>query len=404
MKSDFFVATILLIAAPIFSYSQEITRWRGEEQRGYYPDKGLLKSWPADGPEILWHFDELGEGFSSPAFANERIYITGMEEHTGFVYALTPDGRLIWKTAYGEEFWESYPGSRSTPVIAGENLYVLSGKGVICCLNATSGVSIWKKDLFKEYGGRNLQWGITETLVAHGNTLICTPGGKEHNVIALDLLNGQLVWSCKGKGEKSAYCSPLIVKIGSRNLLVTHTENNILGIDADKGQLLWTYPHTNRYSVHPNTPLYFNQHLFCFSGYGQGGVMLQLSEDGSNAKKKWFTEDLDSRIGGAVFVNGFLFGSGDENRAWQCYDWVEGNQRYESKELGKGVVITAENMLYCYSERGELALVEADPSGFKIASKCSVTLGSGQHWAHPVINDGLLYIRHGNALIAYKIK
>ena len=132
--------------------------------------------------------------------------------------------------------------------------------------------------------------------------------------------------------------------------------------------------------------------------------MLQLIEDGRKVKKKWFSEDLDSRIGGAVFVNGYIYGSGDENRAWQCYDWVEGNQRYESKELGKGTIITADNNLYCYSERGELALVEPDPSGFKIISECKVSLGKGQHWAHPVINDGRLYIRHGNALIAYNIK
>jgi outer membrane protein assembly factor BamB len=314
------------------------------------------------------------------------------------------DGQLVWKKAYGEEFWESYPGSRSTPVIAGDQIYILSGKGLITCLDANTGADIWKKDLFKEYGGRNIRWGITEMLIIHGNSLICTPGGKEHNIIALDRRTGKLIWTCKAEGEKSAYCSPLLVDTGNMNLLVTHTENNILGIDADKGQLLWTYSHTNRYSIHPNTPLYFNEHVFCFSGYGRGGVMLQLLDGGRKIKKKWFTEDLDSRMGGAVFVNGYMYGSGDENRAWQCFDWVEGNQRYESKELGKGAIITADDMLYCYSERGELALVKADPSGFHIVSECKVTLGKGQHWAHPVIDDGILYVRHGNVLIAYKIR
>lgn len=385
-------------------HAQDITRWRGDDQSGYYPDKGLLKVWPAGGPEILWHFDGLGEGYSSPAFAHDRIYLSGMEGETGYIYALDNSGSLIWKTPYGEEFYQSYPGSRSTPVIAGDKLYMLSGQGVLTCIDAKAGTTIWSVDLFETYGGRNLQWGITETPVVYKNTIICTPGGREHSVIALERNTGKLVWSAKAEGEKSAYCTPLLVQLESRNLIVTHTADHILGLDADSGDLLWTHPHTNRWSVHPNTPLYFNRAVFCFSGYGQGGVMLQLNEDGSEATRKWFSQDFDSRFGGAVVIDGYIYGSGDKNRAWQCLDWVEGRQRYASTDLGNGAVIAADGMLYCYSQRGELALVRADPSAFEVISETRVTLGSEQHWAHPVINEGRLFVRHGNTLIAYKIK
>jgi outer membrane protein assembly factor BamB len=109
-------------------------------------------------------------------------------------------------------------------------------------------------------------------------------------------------------------------------------------------------------------------------------------------------------MGGAVLVDGYIYGSGDASRTWQCLDWNTGEQKYSSKAIAKGVTIYADGMLYCYSERGELALVKADPSGFNIISKTKVTLGSEQHWAHPVINNGILYVRHGDALIAYKIK
>jgi hypothetical protein len=132
--------------------------------------------------------------------------------------------------------------------------------------------------------------------------------------------------------------------------------------------------------------------------------MLQLNEDGSEATRKWFSQDFDSRFGGAVVIDGYIYGSGDKNRAWQCLDWVEGRQRYVSTDLGNGAVIAADGMLYCYSQRGELALVRADPSAFEVISETRVTLGSEQHWAHPVINEGRLFVRHGNTLIAYKIK
>jgi outer membrane protein assembly factor BamB len=241
-------------------------------------------------------------------------------------------------------------------------------------------------------------------MVIDGDRLFCTPGGKQNNLIALNRFDGTLIWSSKGKGEKATYCTPLLVNLAERKLLVTHTEPFILGIDAANGDLLWSHPHTNTYNIHPNTPLYYDHGVFCFSGYGQGGVMLSLSEDGSRVSKKWFCETMDSRIGGAVVIDGRIYGSGDKNREWQCIDWDTGEVLYTSKEIGNGVVIAAEGLLYLYSQRGELALVRPGSSGFEILSETRVSLGSGQHWAHPVIQGGVLYVRHGNSLIAYDIR
>jgi len=400
----FRINVILLLFIPVICHSQNPSRWRGPNENGYYPDTGLLKVWPTGGPQVLWHYDKLGEGFSSPAFGNGMIYTSGMEKETGYVYALRQDGSLVWKAPYGSEFLKSYPGSRGTPVIDGDHLYILSGMGRLSCLSSNSGQLLWTKDLFQEFGGRNTEWGLAETPVIHGDKLICTPGGKIHNVIALNKYSGDLIWTTKGMGEIPAYCTPLLIEIGGRNLLITHTAKNIIGVDADKGDFLWHYPHVNIYDIHPNTPVYHDGQVFCFSGYGKGGVMLRLNEDGSEATKMWFCETMDSRIGGAVYMDGYLYGSGDKNREWQCIDWSSGQVKYESKELGNGVVIAAEGLLYIYSQRGELALVKPGSLSFEIISEIRVAFGSGQHWAHPVINEGRLFVRHGNALIAYKIR
>ncbi len=404
MKSRFLFVVIIFFTIHTSVFSQEPTKWRGPERNGIYADVNLLKSWPENGPEVLWSFDDLGVGYSSPAFANNRIYVTGMEGTMGYIYALTEDGKLIWKEPYGEEYSTSYPGSRSTPVIAGDYVYMLSGMGHLTCLNATSGKLHWEKNILNEYGGRNIEWGFNETITILGDMLICTPGGSEYNIIALNRFYGQLLWSTKGLGEKSAYCTPLVVKKGSRNLLVTHTENNILGIDAKDGKLLWNHRHTNIYSIHPNTPLFHNNQLFCFSGYGQGGVMLQLNEDGSKVTKNWFLQSIDSRTGGAVMIDEKIYGSGDKKREWQCIDWNTGEVLYSTKEIGNGVVISAEGLLYLYSQRGELALVKPGKASFEIISETKVSMGSGQHWAHPVIDRGRLFIRHGDTLMAYNIR
>jgi outer membrane protein assembly factor BamB len=395
---------VIILFAWHHLFAQTPTRWRGPNGNGVYEETGLMKEWPESGPEIIWHYEGLGEGHSSPAFANGVIYLTGMIDEVGYVFVLDTNGKLQWKKPYGEEFHESYPGSRSTPVIAGNLLYVYSGQGIVTCMDANNGEVQWRKDVFNDFDGKNISWGVTETLVINGDKVYVTPGGKENNVVALNRFNGDLVWSSPGKGELSAYCTPLLVELPTRKLLVTMTADHIIGLDASDGKLLWSHPQTNRYQVHANTPIYHDGGLFCFSGYGQGGVKLEVSADGSSVEKAWFNENLDSRIGGMVMVDGYLYGSGDNYREWRCVDWDTGKEKYASKDIGKGVTIYADGMLYCYSDRGELGLAEATPAGFNLVSETRVELGSSQHWSHPVIRDGRLYLRHGDVLIAYKIK
>ena len=384
--------------------AQVPTKWRGPNGNGIYNETGLLKEWPVSGPSILWHYDQLGEGYSSPVITNGIIYLSGSESGNGFIYALTEDGKLKWKAPYGPEFTESYTGTRSTPVVAGDLVYMYSGLGVIYCLASANGELKWKLDVFNELDGKNIQWGVTETLLIDGERIYCTPGGKTNNLVALNRMTGKLIWSSKGLGELSAYCTPALIELSGRKILVTHTADHIIGVDASDGKLLWSYKHPNEWSVHPNTPLYANGGIFCFSGYGQGGVKLKLSADGSSVSKDWVNENLDSRIGGMVLVKDYLYGSGDTHREWRCVDWKTGEEKYASKEIGKGTVIYADGMLYCYSDRGELALAEATPSGFNLKGRAKVELGNKEHWAHPVISDGKLFIRHGNCLIVYKIK
>ena len=399
-----FILIISIVFTSSFLSAQTPTRWRGPNGNGVYNETGLLKQWPVTGPEIVWHYDELGEGHSSPVFANGLIYLSAGIDEVGYVVVLTMDGKLKWKVPYGKEFYESYPGARSSPVVVGDLLYIYSGLGVLTCMDAANGDIKWTKDAFKDFDGENIRWGVTETVVVDGDKVYLTPGGKKNNVVALNRINGNLIWSSIGLGEVSAYCTPLLVDLPARKLLVTMTANHIIGLDAASGKLLWSQEQTNQWSVHANTPIFYDGGLFCFSGYGQGGVKLNLSDDGSSIEKEWFKKELDSRIGGMVVVDGYLYGSGDKGREWRCVDWKTGEEKYASKEIGKGVVISADGKLYCYSEKGELALVEATPEAFKIVSQTKVELGSAQHWSHPVINDGKLYVRHGNVLIAYKIK
>lgn len=383
--------------------AQSATKWRGENSAGIYKVEQLLPVWPADGPQLIWSFNRLGQGFSSPAFANNKIYINGMVEGQAVLFVLDLKGNLLQQFNYGKEFEASYPGTRSTPTIAGDLAYLLTGNGKLVCLDLKSGKPVWEKDLFSQMDGANITWGITEALLIDGDRLFCTPGGKTNNVMALNRMTGETLWNCYGLGELSAYCTPLLVKLPNRQLLITHTAEHILGIDASIGKLLWSFEHPNQWAVHPNTPIYSDGGLFVFSGYGQGGEKYKISADGSSATLEWKIKSFDSRMGGAVLINGYLYGSGDSDRSWQCIDWKTGERKYSSTVMAKGAVIAVNDQLIGYSEKGELFSAEVNPAEFKVISKAKVTLGTEQHWAHPVVDKGVLYVRHGNTLIAYKI-
>ena len=385
------------------SYAQMAPNWRGHDRSGIYRETGLLQEWPAAGPEILWAYEQLGMGYSSPVISGGKIFLTGMEGETGYIYVMTVDGRLENKFPIGPEHpADGYPGSRSSPAVVGDLVYAASSNGELVCIDHISGEVKWRLNLFKDMDGRNIRWGYTESLLVDGDLVYCAPGGRKHNIVALDRHTGEIVWASEGAGGTSAYCSPQLVDHYGRKLLITHMKNHIVALDASTGRLMWSYSHKNRWDVHPNTPIYHAGSVYAFSGYGKGGVKLKINSVGDGVTPEW-TNDLDNQMGGAVLVDGRLYGSGQNNRFWLAVDWETGETLYSSRDIAKGTVIWADGRLYCYSDRGELALLEPGDLGFIIRGQTSITHGTNQHWAHLVIDDGVLYVRRGNALIAYKI-
>ncbi len=395
---------ILLVAISGQIIAQEIAQWRGPSRNGTYHETGLLKEWPDNGPTLLWHYDQLGPGHGSAAVTNEVVYITGTEGDQGFVLALNHSGEELWKAYYGPEWIDSYPGVRTTPLVVDDHLYLMSGFGKVYGMKTSDGSTVWMLDMFKDLDGKNIRWGVTENLAISGDKIFITAGGETNNVVAVNKNDGSLIWSNKGMGEKSAYCSPAVITHDGRQFFVTQTESYIMGFDVDNGEMLWTHPQPNKYYVHANTPMYFDGQLYVVSGYGKGGVMLQLNEDGSEVTELWRDENLDNRFGGTVMLNGRIWGAGDFTRKWVCLDWSTGEELHSSKFIKKGTIILADGMLYCYGEDGQVALVEPSvEEGFKVINSFEVPMGSAQHWAHIVIHNKRLYVRHGEALMVYDI-
>ena len=385
--------------APEFENSQ----WRGEGRDGIYHETGLLKEWRADGPELLWQYEGLGDGFTSAAIANGKLYITGLSEDNLILFVFNLKGELLVKKEVGKEEDEDYPGPRSTINVNEGKLYIYNAFGKMHCLDESTLDEIWAKDVITEFVGRNIEWSVSESPLVVGEKIFVTSGGETNNIIALNKNTGELIWSSSGEGTESAYCSPQYIGDYSIPIIVTSTADFIVALNADTGEKLWSFPQTNEYNIHPNTPLYHNGMILSTTGYREGTVMLRLKDGGRAVEQVWKNTELDNQMGGVVKLGDYIYASGHGDRNWFCVDWNTGETKYKDRGIAACNVIYADGMLYCYSDRGVMNLVKPNPDAFELVSSFNVTLGTAQHWAHPVIHQGVLYIRHGDALMAYKI-
>jgi outer membrane protein assembly factor BamB len=377
-------------------------QFRGPTRDGISTETGLLKRWPTAGPGEHWSYDQLGHGYASVAVVDGIVYTTGMEGDDGYLYALNPDGTLKYKVDYGPEWKGSYTSARSTPTVDGECLYIMSGQGRITCHRKADGKQLWYRDTLDEFKGKNIRWGIAESVLIDGESLICTPGGQDATVVALNKQTGETIWTSKGLSEKSAYCSPCVIERGAKRILLTMVEKSIVGIDISNGRLLWREPHKVSYDINAGTPGYRDGRMFVSNGYKHGTRMFTLSADGTAIRKGWHQKSLDIHHGGMVLVGDELHGASGSR--WQCLDQRSGEVKYADKLVGKGSVVYADGMLYCYGEKGTLGLVKLAADGYDMVSSMKITRGEKEHWAHPAIADGRLYIRHGTVLMCFDIK
>ncbi len=399
---------VLAVTAAMAACGEDWPQFRGLNRDGKSPETGLLKEWPAEGPKLLWSVEGLGKGYSSPVIANGMVCVTGMvgEKMEGTLFAFDDTGQPKWQTNYGAEFDDkAYPGTRSAPTVDASHLYEFTGMGVLLCLDAQTGAVQWSRDLPKEFGGESPRCGFAGAPCVYKDSVICTPGGKDAALVALDKQTGRTVWTSTGFTDQSAYCSPLLLKRGGLGLVVTITARHVVGLDADRGKLLWSQPF-DTIAEDPNhsvSPVCQEDWLYVTSGHREGGQMYTLSPDGRSAAAAWEDKVLNTLHGGLLFMDGYVYGSNARGK-WVCLEAKTGQVMYETTGVGMGSLVYADGMFYCYGEKGTVALVPVNPKAHEITSKFKITRGEGPHWAHPVISGGRLYIRHGDVLMVYAIR
>jgi outer membrane protein assembly factor BamB len=416
----------------LFASAEDWPQWRGPERNGISSEKGLLQQWPAEGPRLVWEQHDLGTGYSTPAIADGRVFLIsnkGLDDE--FVQALsTKDGKQIWSTQLGKvgnpDQKPSYPGARSTPTVDGNVLYALSSDGDLACVSVGDGKINWKKNLRTDFGGEPGVWAYSESPLVDGDALVVTPGGDEATMLKLHKKDGSVIWkghhepkkadaeadkSAKKKKENTAgYASIVIFNAAGKKQYIQFMGDGLVGVDAATGNFLWLYSHTSQGSpANIPTPVCADDCVYSSAGYTGGGLVKLSSEgDGVKVDEVYFDKKLPRAIGGAVLVDGNLYGTSKEMT--QCVDFKTGDVKW-SKEHGvaPASILYADNRLYMHGEeQGDVMLLEASPTAYKEVGHFTPpdvpADRAGKAWAYPVIANGRLYIHDWGKLWCYDLK
>lgn len=390
-------------------------QWRGPRRDGISAEKGLLPSWPAGGPPLIWQVKDLGEGYGAPAVAGGRIYLLsneGLENERVQARSLA-DGSLLWTTPIGKvgnpDQRPSYPAARSTPTVDGPRLYALSSDGDLACLETANGQLVWKTNLRAAFEGKPGTWAYAESPLVDGDLVVCTPGGATATLVALRKQTGDVVWKCVvPEGDEAAYASPIVVHINGSKQYVQFLQKGLVGVDAATGKLLWRYDRAAQGSP-ANIPTPVARQYLVYHASGRGGAALvEIQKQGaaSSAVERYFSSRLPNAIGGAVEVDGYLYGT--NSQGLMCADFATGEVRWQDRSVGAASLLYAEGRLYLHGENGEVALVAASPEGYRELGRFTPpdppTQRVGRAWAYPVLADGKLLIRDAQCLWCYDVK
>jgi outer membrane protein assembly factor BamB len=397
-------ATVVLLALAQLAIGQSAAnwpQWRGPNRDGISKETGLLKEWPAAGPTLVWKASGAGRGYSSLSIANGKVYTMGVRGNREFVIAFDiATGKEAWSTAHGAVFENDRgDGPRGTPTIDGDRVYALGGSGDLSALDARTGKIIWTKNILKEFGGSNIQWGISESPLILGNKVLVNAGGPGASMVALNKADGSVIW--KSQSDEAGYSSAIPLEVNGATQVVFFTAARAVGLDANSGRLLWDYAHPSNRTANVATPIARGNRVFISSDYGTGGGVVEIKPD-NKAQEIWFTKDMRNHHSSSVLVGDYLYGFSSSILTAIKFD--TGEIAWRDRSVGKGSLVYADGNLYCFSENGVVGLVEATPTGYKEKGRFRIQQGSLPTWTHPVVAGGRLYLRDQDTIYAFDVR
>ena len=370
----------------------------------------------------------IGGGYGSPVVVGGKIYGLGKIDGKEYAWCLNEkDGSKVWSKEFAAPNKVGYDeGPRCTPTFdvnakLGPVIYGVGVAGDLVCLKADSGEKVWSRNYGKDFGGRMMSgWGFSESPLIDGDKLICTPGGDQAALVALNKTTGETIWKAAVKSAGgSGYSSAIKAVVGDVPLYITilGKSGGVVGIHADTGKELWRYNRICNGTANIPTVIYRDGHVWCSTGYDSGSALLELTADGKDkvAMKEvvYYDKSLQNHHGGMVLVGDYVYFGADHGQGFPaCVNFKTGEKMYKlTKALGGGggsaAVVYADGMLYYRYQNGQVVLLNATPDEAKLEVAGSFKTpepSSAAKWSHPVIANGMLFLRDQDKLHCYNLK
>lgn len=379
-------------------------QWRGPNRDGISSERGLLQSWPPNGPPLAWRATGAGAGYSSFAVANGRLYTLGARGDREYVQAYdAASGKPLWAIDHGRRFGNDRgDGPRSTPTIEGNRVYAYGASGDMTVLDAATGKVIWTVNVLQKFGGSNITWGLSESPLVLADRILINAGGPGASIVALRKTDGSVLW--KSESDQAGYSSAVLQQLGGLRQAVFFTGERALGVDVQSGRALWSYGQVSNRTANIATPIVRGNRVFLSSDYGTGAALLEMTaENGAvRAREVYFTREMRNHHASSVLVGEHLYGFSSAILMAMQFD--TGKVAWRDRSVGKGSLVFADGRLYLFSERGVVGLAEATPDGYREHGRFQIRAGSLPTWSHPVVSGGRLYLRDQDTIYAYSVK
>ncbi len=414
-------------------------QWLGPQRDAIWRESGILKTFPADGPKVLWR-TPVGGGYTGPAVAMGRVFLMdrllaeGAKNHDEKVIPQRPKnsiagkervlcfdqktGKELWKHEYDCPYTVSYPvGPRCTPIVEDGKVYTLGTEGDLRCLDAASGKLLWSKDFKKDYQATTPIWGHSAHPLIIGQKIICMVGGPQATVVAFHKDTGEELWKALS-AKNVGYCPPILIQAGGQPQVIVWHGEAAASLNPDNGQVHWSHPLPTYQAMSISMPRFFEDKLF-FTAYPQTALVVQLAKDQPQMEVVWKGDrkkGLYSVFSTPFVENGHIYGNSAEGRL-VCIKADTGEKLWESlkpnhdKRLPSADLFIVKNgdRFFLQNEFGELIIAKLSPQGYeeisraKLMQPTSTAWGRDVVWSHPAFADRCIFTRNDQELICVSL-
>lgn len=389
-------------AAPLKGEA-DFAGYLGADRQGVIANAPLERNWAEHPPQQLWR-QPIGLGWSAFAVTGSHAVTQEQRGESELVvcYELA-NGSVAWAHTNAVRFSETMGGDgpRATPTVTEGRVYALGATGILDCLEAATGKTVWSRDTLKEQNLPNLPFGkSTSPLVT--DKLVVVTGGMTNGptLLAYHRTDGSPAW--QGGTDKASYSSPMAATLGGQRQIVSINAGTVTGHDLADGRVLWEYKWaSDKWPKCAQPVLLSDDRIFLSASFDAGCVLVQVKQAAGKfaVTELWKGHNLKSELSNVVQREGYVYGLDDG--ILTCVELATGTRKWKDGRYGHGQILLAGDTLLVQTEQGPVVLVEANPVEYREIARLSAL--SSKTWNVPALAGEYLLVRNDQEAACYKL-